>query len=58
MTKVTEPESLQELIADCGAIPRMRAAATATASRAAETAPAWEIDERCRQHVAELDEYV
>jgi hypothetical protein len=52
----TEPETMGELIADCGEIPRSLQAEI-VASRPAP-APPWTVDEACRSQVAELDFYV
>jgi hypothetical protein len=53
----TEPDSIDELIADCAQIPTaVRASRTGTPLP--RLAPAWEVTDGCRAQVADLDEYV
>ncbi|TWE23086.1 hypothetical protein FHX69_4345 [Prauserella muralis] len=50
----TEPESMDQLIADCADIPRPEV----RQPRPSEAAQPWTVDDVCHAQVAELDEYV
>jgi hypothetical protein len=52
----TEPETMGELIADCGEIPRSLQAEIHPSSPAA--APPWAVDDVCHAQVAELDFFI
>ncbi|GAA5114781.1 hypothetical protein [Haloechinothrix salitolerans] len=56
MSTVKEPETWQQLIADCSDIPHTLEASPAVILPRA--APHWEVDETCEAQVADLDEYV
>ncbi|WP_169732957.1 hypothetical protein [Haloechinothrix halophila] len=56
MSTVKEPETWQQLIADCADIPRTLNPHPAVILPRA--APQWEVDEKCEAQVADLDEYV
>ncbi|MGW5052449.1 hypothetical protein [Actinokineospora sp. NPDC004072] len=51
-----EPENIDELIADCAAIPARLTAAGA--ARPAGPHTPWSVDERCFAQVAELQPYI
>lgn len=52
----TEPETMEQLIADCADIPRPQPHRPQP-SEAAHARP-WTVDDVCHAQVAELDEYV
>jgi hypothetical protein len=54
--ETAEPETMGELIADCGEIPRSLQAEILASRPAA--APPWAVDEACHSQVAELDFYI
>ncbi|WP_176439824.1 hypothetical protein [Haloechinothrix alba] len=56
MTKVTEPETMHELIADCAELPN--ALTPTSAVPPPPRAPTWDVDDRCCAQIADLDEYV
>ncbi len=56
VSTVKEPETWQQLIADCADIPSTLDARPAVILPRA--APHWEVDETCEAQVADLDEYV
>jgi hypothetical protein len=52
---VTDPDDLDELIADCAAIPTPPRPAEQVFPR---TAAPWTVDDACYAQVSELEEYV
>ncbi|MGH3520188.1 MAG: hypothetical protein ACRDQ7_22955 [Haloechinothrix sp.] len=56
MSTVTEPETLQQPIADCADIPHSLDPHPAIVLP--RVAPHWEVDEQCRAQVADLDSYI
>lgn len=56
VSTVTEPENMQQLIADCHEIPHSLDPHPALVLP--RTAPRWEVTEKCQAQVADLDEYV
>lgn len=56
VSTVKEPETWQQLIADCADIPATLDAGPAVVPP--RPAPRWEVDETCEAQVADLDEYV
>jgi hypothetical protein len=57
VTIAIEPESMDELIADCAHIP-LSLRATSGASLAEPAAVTWTVNDACHAQVAALDEYV
>ncbi|MGQ0842404.1 hypothetical protein [Actinokineospora sp.] len=53
----TEPNSMDELIADCAAIPASLTADPTTLPLP-RAAARWEVDDACLAQVVDLDEYV
>jgi hypothetical protein len=53
----TEPETIDELIADCAEIPQDLRREPVPAPRSM-SARAWTVDEACHAQVADLDAYV
>ncbi len=56
VSTVTEPETLQQPIADCADIPHSLDPHPAIVLP--RVAPHWEVDEQCRAQVADLDSYI
>lgn len=56
VSTVKDPETIQQLIADCADIPHSLDAHERIVLP--RTAPHWEVDDACCSQVADLDEYV
>jgi hypothetical protein len=54
---VNDPDSLDELIADCAEIPRTLATCHLPVP-SPRAAPPWQVDEVCLAQVSDLDEFV
>jgi len=55
--RTTEPDTIAELIADCAQIPPSVRESPGTPPLP-RLAPEWEVTERCRAQVADMDEFV